>query len=144
MVRGALEEPRAPWPHRNIELRLAELPPCEADRLLRRQVWNDLLSDALKVTGKRDQPVVEIGCRNQTSRPAYFVHDNSTGFDMRYAHKLFGVFQRLSRADEYEGTGVGLAVVLRIIRRHGGRVWAEAAVDRHSTFFFTLNGETEP
>jgi PAS domain S-box-containing protein len=143
MVQGTLEELGAPWPNRKVELRLAELPPCEADPVLLKQVWTNLLSNALKYTGKRDRALLEIGCRNQASRPVYFVHDNGTGFDMRYAHKLFGVFQRLHRADEYEGTGVGLAIVQRIIRRHGGRVWAEAAVDQGSTFFFTLNGETE-
>jgi signal transduction histidine kinase len=144
LVQAALEELGSPWPERNIEVRVGALPVCTGDPVLLKQVWLNLLSNALKYTRKRELPVVEIGCTKADGIDTFFVHDNGTGFDMRYADKLFGVFQRFHRAEDYEGTGVGLAIVQRIVHRHGGRVWADAAVDRGSTFYFTLEKEGTP
>jgi signal transduction histidine kinase len=120
------------------EVVVGSLPGYDGDEALVRQVWVNLLSNALKYSGKRALPRVEVGSLDQPGEPVYFVRDNGAGFDLRYAHKLFGVFQRLHRLEDYEGTGVGLAIAQRVVHRHGGRIWAEAAVDRGATFFFTL------
>jgi light-regulated signal transduction histidine kinase (bacteriophytochrome) len=128
---------------RQVDVRVGDLPPCQGDPALLKQVWSNLLSNALKYTGKREAAVIEIGGHNggPDGERTYFVRDNGVGFDMRYANKLFGVFQRLHRAEEYDGTGVGLAIVQRIIHRHGGSVWAEAKLNEGATFFFTLQNE---
>lgn len=144
LVRRALGDLEFATRDRPVEIRVGDLPECLGDLALLKQVWMNLLSNALKYTRKREAAEVEVGCRARTGERVYFVRDNGTGFDMRYAGKLFGVFQRLHRAEDYEGTGVGLAIVQRIVHRHGGRVWAEAAVNRGATFFFTLEGETNP
>jgi light-regulated signal transduction histidine kinase (bacteriophytochrome) len=115
------------------------LPAGEADPALLHQVYVNLLSNALKYTRDRAIPEIEVGWTPEAGG-AYFVRDNGIGFDMKHADRLFGVFQRLHRAEDYEGTGVGLALVQRIVVRHGGRIWAQAAVDRGATFFFTLEG----
>jgi signal transduction histidine kinase len=141
LVQEVLAELGSPWPDRRVELRVGPLPPCEGDAALLRQVWTNLLSNALKYSSKREQAVVEIGCKEQQGDNVYFVRDNGTGFDMRHVDKLFGVFQRLHQPGDYEGTGVGLAIVHRIVKRHGGRIWADAAVDRGATFYFTLGGK---
>jgi PAS domain S-box-containing protein len=143
LVRGVLEDLRLDEIDRQLDVRLGVLPPCQGDPALLRQVWINLLSNAVKYTRKRDHAVVEIGCEATPEGNVYFVRDNGTGFDMRYYDKLFGVFQRLHRAEDYEGTGVGLAIVQRIIHRHGGRVWAEAAVDQGACFYFTLEKPAE-
>jgi PAS domain S-box-containing protein len=141
LVRDSLAELDSERQGRQIETRIGQLPPCHGDPALLKQVWTNLLSNALKYTRKRETAVIEVGCRSENGEDIYFVRDNGTGFDMQYADKLFGVFQRLHRADEFEGTGVGLAIVQRVVHRHSGRIWAEAAVDRGATFHFTLEGE---
>ena len=138
LVQEALEELKPQREGRPVEIRIGELPPCSGDPVLVKQVWVNLLSNAIKYTRDRTPAVVEVGCLMQNGSHVYFVRDNGVGFDMQYANKLFGVFQRLHRADEFEGTGVGLAIVQRIVHRHGGRVWAEAAVEGGATFNFTL------
>ncbi len=138
LVRGCINELLPATADRRVDVRVGDLPDCEADPALLKQVWLNLLANALKYSGKKDAAVVEVGSTLTPDGPAYFVRDNGVGFDMRYADKLFGVFQRLHRAEEYEGTGVGLAIVQRMIHRHGGRVWADAEPGRGATFFFTL------
>jgi light-regulated signal transduction histidine kinase (bacteriophytochrome) len=130
-----LQEDRA---GRRVEIRIDNLPPCYADPGLLKQVFANLLGNAVKFTRDRDPAYIEVGCEQAQGLQVYFVRDNGVGFDMRYADKLFGVFQRLHQADEYEGAGVGLAIVQRIIHRHGGKVWAEALEGKGATFYFTL------
>jgi PAS domain S-box-containing protein len=123
---------------REIEFRIGELPPLRADRVTMRQVLTNLISNAVKYTRGRQPAIIEIGAWQREGETVYFIRDNGAGFDMRYADKLFGVFQRLHRADEFEGTGVGLAIVHRIVVRHGGRIWAESEPDKGATFHFTI------
>ena len=125
---------------RTIEWRIEPLPAIECDAGLMKQVFTNLLSNAVKYTRPRAQAVIEVGCRRVNGDTAVFVRDNGVGFNMKYSDKLFGVFQRFHRAEEFEGTGVGLATVDRIIRKHGGHIWAEAAVDKGATFYFTVAG----
>jgi signal transduction histidine kinase len=142
LVRAVLEDLNSEREGRQIEIQIGELPSCQGDPALLKQVWTNLLSNAVKYTRHRNPAVIEIGCKAEQEN-VYFVRDNGVGFNMKYVHKLFGVFQRLHRADQFEGTGVGLAIVQRVIHRHGGRVWAEAALDHGATFNFTLNGGTK-
>ena len=144
LVSSALEELGFPFSDRAVDVRVGPLPTMLGDPALLKQVWLNLLSNALKYTRKKDQAVIEVGCAVANGATTFFVRDNGTGFDMRYADKLFGVFQRFHRAEDYEGTGVGLAIVQRIIHRHGGRIWAEAAVDRGATFYFTVEETPTP
>lgn len=117
---------------------VADLPLASGDESMLRQVWVNLLGNAFKFSSKRDQPEIEIGTREQDGETVYFVRDNGAGFDMATAGHLFGVFQRMHREQDFPGTGAGLAIVKRIVERHGGRIWAEAAVDQGATFYFTL------
>ena len=123
----------------NVEF--GELPRARADHALMRQVWMNLVGNALKYSGKRDDARIEIGGRQEADENVYWVRDNGVGFDMRYADKLFGVFQRLHRSDEFDGTGVGLAIVQRVVARHGGRVWAEGKPGQGACFHFSLPQE---
>ncbi|MGB9606428.1 MAG: ATP-binding protein, partial [Bryobacteraceae bacterium] len=128
---------------RQVEWIIGDLPVCQGDPLLLRQVFYNLLSNALKFTRTREVARIEVGWKASGTpevpgRPVIYVRDNGVGFDMRYADRLFGVFQRLHREEEFEGTGVGLAVVQRIVQRHGGQIWAQGEVGIGATFSFTL------
>ena len=129
---------------RNVDFRLGSLPECQGDPSLLRQVWTNLLSNALKYSRLRDPAIVEVGCCDADGLRLYYVRDNGTGFDMRYAHKLFRVFQRLHRAEDFEGTGVGLAIVQRIVARHGGAVRAHGEPGQGATFSFSIADTANP
>jgi PAS domain S-box-containing protein len=135
LVREAIDEVRGA--HRaSVDLR--ELPAAHGDRALLKQVWVNLIGNAFKYSAKREAARIEIGGHVEGEENVYWVRDNGAGFDMRYAAKLFGVFQRLHSQDDFSGTGVGLAIVQRVVTRHGGRVWAEGAPDAGASFFFSL------
>ena len=138
VARAVFEELHPETDGRRVEIEIASLPRCEADPTLLKQVFVNLLSNALKYSRNRNPALIKVGWQKENDEPVYFVQDNGAGFDMAYAGKLFRVFQRLHTSDQFEGTGAGLAIVQRIIQRHGGRIWAEAAVDHGATFYFTL------
>ncbi len=138
LVQQVLAELQGDLKGRQVAFRVGPMAECLGDVSLLKQVFVNLLSNALKFTRQREEAVIEISCDSQCSEFLFSVRDNGAGFDMQYAGKLFGVFQRLHRADQFEGTGVGLSIVQRIIHRHGGRIWAEAEVDKGATFHFTL------
>lgn len=138
MAANVIEGLRSAFPGREIETKLDAIPPCMGDPSLLRQVWINLLGNAFKFTGARERAVIEVGFSGESGENLYFVRDNGAGFDMRQSDRLFSVFQRLHHADEFEGTGVGLSIVQRIILRHGGRIWAQAAVGEGATFQFAL------
>jgi PAS domain S-box-containing protein len=117
---------------------IGPLPPTWGDRTLLRQVWTNLIANAIKYSGKAAEPLIEVSGRHDAAENVYSIRDNGVGFDMEYADKLFGVFQRLHRADEFSGTGVGLAIVQRVVTRHGGRVWADGKVNGGAKFSFSL------
>ena len=124
--------------HHSATIKISPLPPVYADPALLKQVWINLISNAIKYSGKKENPVIEIGSTDSETETCFFVKDNGSGFDMKYAAKLFNVFQRLHSAEEFAGTGVGLAIVYRIIAKHGGRIWADAKKDEGATFYFTI------
>ena len=140
IVESICEEQKRLEEKREIEFVIHDLPYAFVDTVTIRQVWVNLISNAVKYTRPRQQAVIEIGKRHIGDETVIYVQDNGVGFNMKYADKLFGVFQRLHRADEFEGTGVGLATVERIIRKHGGRIWAESELDKGATFYFTFEG----
>jgi PAS domain S-box-containing protein len=141
LVQQSLEMLEPDTRDRQIEFNIGKLPACQADPTLLKQVYVNLLSNAIKFTRRTDKAVIEVGSLREDGHVIYYVKDNGVGFDMQYAPKLFGVFQRLHRVEDYEGTGVGLAIVQRIIHRHGGRVWAEGSLNQGATFCFNLNEE---
>lgn len=146
LCRSVFEELSGEHSGRRVEFRVQAIPPASGDPVLLRQVLVNLLSNALKFTRPRDPALIEVGAirRKGIKGPVYFVRDNGVGFDMQHADRLFGVFQRLYHSQDFEGTGVGLAMVRRIIERHGGRVWPEAAPETGATFFFTVPAENKP
>jgi PAS domain S-box-containing protein len=129
---------------REIEWRIGKLPFVECDAALMKQVFANLLSNALKFTRPRERAVIEVGETTQDGRAVIFVRDNGVGFSMKYVDKLFGVFQRLHRPEDFEGTGIGLAAVQRIVHKHRGRVWAEGELNKGATFYFTLEAVESP
>ncbi|HSA92908.1 MAG TPA: ATP-binding protein [Terriglobales bacterium] len=133
----AVAELRTQTDDRDVEWRIADLPFADCDPNLMKQVFANLLSNSLKYTRPRARAVIEVGQKQDGDETVLFVRDNGVGFNMKFADKLFGVFQRLHRQEDFEGTGVGLATVRRILDKHGGRIWAEAEVDRGATFYFT-------
>lgn len=138
MVRMVFDNLRSQEPERDLQLTVGDLPPALCDQSLLYQVMLNLLDNAVKFTKSKGTAVIEVGGRTEGKEDIYYVKDNGVGFDERYANKLFGVFQRLHRAEEYEGTGIGLAIVKRIIERRGGRVWAEGRLNKGATFYFAL------
>ena len=138
LVQQIIDETRLSHNGRTIDFVVGNLGTAEADPALLKQALANLLSNAIKFTRDKDPAVVEVGCRNASDPAVYYVKDNGAGFDMKYYDKLFGVFQRLHSTAEYPGTGVGLAIVQRVINRHGGRVWAESKPDEGAAFYFTL------
>jgi PAS domain S-box-containing protein len=141
IVESCIEELRASMNGQRVEITLGALPEADGDPAMLRHVFLNLLDNAVKFTSRREIAHVEIGCLEGSRPPIYFVRDDGAGFEMDYANKLFGVFQRLHRRDEFDGTGVGLAVAHRMVHRHGGKIWAEGEVDRGATFYLTLDGE---
>jgi signal transduction histidine kinase len=135
------EEMRPECSGRNIDWQIGKLSDAKCDPGLMKQVFVNLLSNAVKYTGKRKHAVIQIGQMMEDDRRVIFVRDNGAGFEMQYVGKLFGIFQRLHHKRDFEGTGVGLAIVQRIVRKHGGRIWAKAEVDQGATFFFTLGSQ---
>ena len=139
LVKEALNEVRQETDGRNIGWRIGALPDLNGDRSMLRLALVNLISNAIKFTRTRRQAEIEIGCADgKEDEIVVFIRDNGVGFDMKYVNKLFGVFQRLHRTEEFEGTGIGLATVQRIIHRHGGRIWAEGLVDKGATFYFSV------
>ena len=145
LVHEAMDGLQGEMNGRDIHWKIDTLPEVAADPAMLRQVWVNLIANAIKYSRTRKTAEIEIGCADSSNGEfIFFVRDNGVGFDMQYAHKLFGVFQRLHRPDEFEGTGIGLANVRRIVQRHGGRTWAQAKVDSGATFFFSLPKHPNP
>jgi light-regulated signal transduction histidine kinase (bacteriophytochrome) len=139
LIGPILEEQKKSYPSgKEIRIKLHPLPQVTADPQLMKQVWSNLISNAFKFTSKTENPLVEIGCREEENEFIFCIKDNGAGFDMQYAGNLFGVFKRLHTQEEFEGNGVGLAIVQRIIMSHGGRIWANGAQDSGASFYFTL------
>jgi light-regulated signal transduction histidine kinase (bacteriophytochrome) len=138
MANSVFHELTTPESRARIDFQVGVLPPALVDPTLMRQVWMNLLANAIKFSSKRERAVIKVSAQQNQGESVYVVQDSGAGFEMQYVGKLFGVFQRLHSSKEFEGTGVGLALVQRVIRRHGGRVWAEGEIDKGATFYFAL------
>jgi light-regulated signal transduction histidine kinase (bacteriophytochrome) len=138
MADAVFGELTTPAMRQRIAFEIEALPPATGDPTLLRQVWTNLLSNAIKFSAKRERAEIEIGWLPGDNEDIYYVRDNGAGYDAQYADKMFGVFQRLHSETEFEGTGVGLAIVQRVIHRHGGRVWADSKVNDGAIFYFAL------
>jgi two-component system sensor kinase len=138
LVHEVIQEIRMTEPEREWVTEIGDLPAAHGDRVMIRQLLANLLSNAVKFTRGRQGARIEVGSLEKSGERVYYVKDNGVGFDMKYYNKLFGVFQRLVSESQFEGTGVGLAIVQRIVQRHGGRVWAEGQIREGATFYFTL------
>jgi len=138
LVRGVVDELIPAQDRQHAQVLVGALPRVDADPPLLRQVFVNLLSNASKFTRRTTHPTIEIGCSHGSEGQVFFVRDNGAGFDMAHADRLFGAFERLHRAEEFEGSGVGLSIVQRIVQRHGGRIWAEGKPGQGATFYFTL------
>ena len=138
LATAAFQECRAMEPDRQVELKMRPLPKVIGEAGMLRQAWVNLISNAIKFSRSREKAVVEISSSQEDGEVVFSVADNGVGFNMEYAHNLFGVFQRLHTQQEFEGTGVGLALVQRIVQRHGGRIWAQAELEKGATFRFSL------
>jgi two-component system sensor kinase len=139
LVKDAWKEVQESDPDRKIKFTVKSMPPCYGDMALIKQVLINLLGNAMKFTRYKDAAEIVVGGYADGNEHVYYIRDNGVGFDMAYYNKLFGVFQRLHSTDQFEGTGVGLATVRRLIQRHGGRVWAEGKVDEGASFYFAVN-----
>jgi light-regulated signal transduction histidine kinase (bacteriophytochrome) len=144
MVYSIFNQLTTPEARARIDFHVEALPKAEGDAVLIQRVWENLLANAIKFSSKRARAVIEVSGTATDSELTYCVRDNGAGFDMQYAKKLFGVFQRLHSDKEFEGTGVGLAIVQRVVHRHGGRVWGEGQIDAGATFHFTLPIQRSP
>ena len=144
LVRAALKDLEPALADRNIKLDMELLPASHGDASMIQRLWSNLLDNAIKFTRQQPEAVIEIGARTEEGEMVYYVKDNGVGFDMQYANKLFGVFQRLHGQSEFPGTGIGLAIVKRIAARHGGRVWAEGKVNHGATIYFALPTGSQP
>jgi light-regulated signal transduction histidine kinase (bacteriophytochrome) len=138
MALSMLNEAVSPEIQEKLSLKIDELPEAFADSTYIKQVWINLIANAVKFSSLKKKQVITIGGFNREGFHVYYVKDNGVGFNPEYAHKLFGVFQRLHKSEDFEGTGVGLAIVQRIIHRHGGKVWAEGKEGKGATFYFSL------
>ena len=138
LVREILNELQETDPEREVTLALQPKLITLGDKQLLKVMLTNLCSNAWKLTSKKEHAIIEFGCSDGEDQPIFYIRDNGAGFDMIYADKLFGTFQRLHPMNEFEGTGIGLATVKRIVNRHGGRVWAESQIDQGAIFYFTI------
>ena len=139
MARAVFNELSAANSNSEIDFRLHPIPEVSGDAAMIKQVWINLISNAIKYTSKKTERIIEISCETSGEENIYKITDNGAGFNMAYYNKLFGVFQRLHTVKEFDGTGIGLAIVNRIIQRHNGRVWAEGEVNKGASFYFALS-----